>query len=116
MSSRILRCTQSMCSVQAAKYLDAIAGMEVGLQSMEVVSCLLAHPVPLPGDFLRAYIANCIAYCQAMQVRSSWNYMLPLPCLEHQIADYRSLLPVAFCAPTALYAARPCRRGHVPPL
>lgn len=43
--------------------------MAVGLQSMEVVSRLAARPGPLPPDFLQAYLANCIASCEAEPVR-----------------------------------------------
>ena len=50
-------------------HLAALAGMPLSLHSMEVVNRLTAA-AELPPALVHAYIANCIASCQAAQARS----------------------------------------------
>lgn len=84
-------CTAS-CE-QAEAHLQVLAGMEVGLQSMEVVSRLAARPGPLPPGFLQAYLANCIASCEAEPVwrlPTCWLATIAAVRVSHVRCDVRT--------------------------
>jgi hypothetical protein len=53
----------------ADDFLAVMSGLDLSLHSLEVVNRLVAS-AQLPPDFLPAYIASCIAFCERTEASS----------------------------------------------
>ena len=91
-------------SAQIQEYFQELMGMNLSVQSMEVIN-KLATQVDLPSEFLHVYINGCINACESMADKYMQSRLVRLFCvflnslLRHEIVNVKEMYVElsAFC-------------------